>query len=338
MVGCTKSPHTPIWNPTLLSCTRPRLSTHANLNPLGPIINPSTNFYDTRDLAAFPNYEACNQRTLEEYTRPLSTPAVDPWYDWQLRILQISEILAGRQPDSDPSVADDVFYWLKGEDYINQVSYESDLGILASSLLPLYSYTSMAIQEKQKKDPRKFALSEIAVKNVKTLVETAQKYLSLIVDHAKLLAEDPWPSVFSLTEDLRVPHWDFFHLCYSKLDMSRLIADTIKYMAKINVSTKQLDQKWIDGLAQWCGTQRKEIQRNLQKAAQSLQYRLRLTNMVEEMKRICYEGDETMGDRDPVGTELQEMSDDSWVRDTSRILLSSWEEALDGILGMKAEC
>ena len=155
-----------------------------------------------------------------------------------------------------------------------------------------------------------------------------------MLDQAKNFAEEPWPKVFALTEDLSVPHWDFFHICYTLLDMSRLIARTIKYVAKINVSTKQLDQKWIDGQAEWCRHQCQEIQLCLQKAARSMQHQLRLTNMFEEVKCVCYGDNEKT---DHVGAELRQIFDDLWMQDMSQILLNSWEEALDGILGMKAE-
>ena len=260
------------------------------------------------------------------------------WLSWQYRVLQLSEILAGRPPHLAPSPSDDLFHWLEGEDAIGQTSHETELGIVASALLPLHSYTSMAIQEKQHDDSEKTAFSEAAVTNMKHLVENhAQKYLAFIVDRAKLMAEDPWPAIFTLTEDLRVPHWDFFHLCYCMLDMSRLIASTIICMAKINVSTKQLDQEWIEDRAEWCRAQCREVHVSLQRAAQMLQHLLGLANLVEEMKVVCYWSDGTRSEGDTIGVELRQMLDDSWVQDISKILVGSWEEALEGILGIEPE-
>ena len=235
----------------------------------------------------------------------------------QLRLHNLSEVVNGRVPNI---ISETVLKSIEdaGATDADLTRQEGDISSIVANLLGLICAVSGTRSAGQCPSLKSFKILE----NVEIAWLAQVSQLGEAAEASNRMS-------LQLLPGLEVPHWQFLHAIYNTMDLCQLVSLAMEHVASINRLTKKVDQKAVDEMLAHLRITIPEIKSKLRKAVVELQAKLSESSLEKKLASGCLGSFDAK--EDIIGLELRKLIDDSWAELVSKKLLSSWNEALDGV-------
>ena len=139
--------------------------------------------------------------------------------------------------------------------------------------------------------------------------------------------------LFTRGTDLSYLSWYYFHSAFQALDLCRFTLATIRYLEGHEEFLAVFEPDSLSGELAQLKNRVREVCAALRQHAVEIRGTLQSPETVRQMLQgiLC----DSENSEDPVGKELQEMVDESWLDEIVQKLRRSWVEALNGIGDVK---
>lgn len=139
--------------------------------------------------------------------------------------------------------------------------------------------------------------------------------------------------LFTRQTDLAYLSWYYFHATFHSLDACRFTLATIRYLEGHEQLLAVFEPDSLNGELAQLKNRVREVCTGLRKHAVEIRDMLQKPETVRQMLQaiLC----DSVDSEDPIGKELQEMVDESWLDEIIQKLRRSWVEALNGIGDVK---
>lgn len=174
---------------------------------------------------------------------------------------------------------------------------------------------------------------------IKEILERLEKWLTLTVEDMETKMKTCDNASAKLTEDLRIPHWSYYHTRYTYLELCKLVTATLNYVLTENRKQAENQKKESQPFAPLYLMEQKiskilneckKITTMIHRSAGELRERLRgPTTLPKFRQAVVGRVDDA---EDSIGFELEKFNIAEAMTRVCKDIQGSWVEGLEGII------